>query len=35
VLELTADGGHLGLFMGSAPLANEWPVVAAHLRQWG
>jgi poly(3-hydroxyalkanoate) synthetase len=34
VLELTADGGHLGLFMGSAPLANEWPVVAAHLRQW-
>ena len=34
VLELTADGGHLGLFMGSSPLDNEWPVVAAHLRRW-
>jgi len=33
VLELTADGGHLGLFMGSAALANEWPRVAAHLLQ--
>ena len=31
VLELTAEGGHLGLFMGSSALANEWPQVAAHL----
>jgi poly(3-hydroxyalkanoate) synthetase len=35
VLELTADGGHLGLFMGSAALANEWPRVAAHLLAHG
>jgi poly(3-hydroxybutyrate) depolymerase len=35
VLELTADGGHLGLFMGSSALANEWPLVAAHLLQYG
>lgn len=34
VLELTADGGHLGLFMGSSALTNEWPRVAAHLLEW-
>ena len=32
VLELTADGGHLGLFMGHAALSHEWPRVAEFLQ---
>lgn len=34
VLELTADGGHLGLFMGSSALGREWPLVAEHIRRF-
>jgi poly(3-hydroxyalkanoate) synthetase len=29
-----AEGGHIGLFMGSHALKDNWPVIAVWLKQW-
>jgi poly(3-hydroxyalkanoate) synthetase len=33
VVQRTATGGHLGLFMGQAALRTEWPELAARIRE--